>query len=360
MEIRKEVPIGVIDWVNKVFTLLNIPDFIDDLWIDWGIYINFTIDDKVITLQDAPVYNIAVDYKTWTDNTNTSTQITLWKIKSEIWRLLWQRGTSINFSPAIVTDEINNTLEDIWRWKVINKLSQKIIRAWKLWFQESYLNVKVQWTWIVTKEVNIWDTVIEANTVKLSESWSITLWWDVINYTWKTDTELVWVSWITTQHLEWDSVYQIYKLPADYDILLKVEEVINTTTWVDYCEIDSEWYTSYSLVRQGSEIYLTTSWMTQDTSLKISYVKQLFDLVDDDDLCALPWRYWIKVLAYICAWNLAYDKALLNGERLLNQWYTKLSEMYGFFNNDVKQIVKRIRPTSYKFNTMKRSWRRFQ
>ena len=60
--IRKEVPTWTIDGVNKVFTLLNTPKYIDDIFMDWAIYTTYSLVGKVITLIDAPETSIYVDY----------------------------------------------------------------------------------------------------------------------------------------------------------------------------------------------------------------------------------------------------------------------------------------------------------
>lgn len=59
----KEVPAGVVDGVNKVYTLANGVQQIDDVFVDGAIYLGvITVVGAVITLADAPTATIYVDY----------------------------------------------------------------------------------------------------------------------------------------------------------------------------------------------------------------------------------------------------------------------------------------------------------
>lgn len=63
--ISKEVPVGLVNGVNKVYTLANLVNVIDDVFVDGAIYLGVvTVAGDVITLADAPTASIFVDY--WT------------------------------------------------------------------------------------------------------------------------------------------------------------------------------------------------------------------------------------------------------------------------------------------------------
>jgi len=64
MFISNETPTGTIDWVNKVFTTSQNIDQIDDIWIDWAPYFNYTFIWNTVTLTDAPTVSIYIDYYT--------------------------------------------------------------------------------------------------------------------------------------------------------------------------------------------------------------------------------------------------------------------------------------------------------
>lgn len=66
MFIQKEVPTGLINGVNKVYTLANTPTQVADVYVDGAIYTTFTDASGTLTLVDAPTTTIYVDYWTTT------------------------------------------------------------------------------------------------------------------------------------------------------------------------------------------------------------------------------------------------------------------------------------------------------
>jgi len=63
MFISKEIPTGVINGSNTVFTLAYTPYQVDDIWIDGGIYEgSVSVAGNQLTLGDAPSFTIYVDY----------------------------------------------------------------------------------------------------------------------------------------------------------------------------------------------------------------------------------------------------------------------------------------------------------
>ena len=66
MYIYNEIPVGIIDWVNKIFTLANDIGSIEEIYLGGAAYRDFTFVGNVITLVDAPLtgMTIGVDYFT--------------------------------------------------------------------------------------------------------------------------------------------------------------------------------------------------------------------------------------------------------------------------------------------------------
>lgn len=61
--IEKEVPLEAVDGTRVDFTLTKIIDEIDDCWVDGAIYLGaVTHSGYIVTLEEAPVYQIYVDY----------------------------------------------------------------------------------------------------------------------------------------------------------------------------------------------------------------------------------------------------------------------------------------------------------
>lgn len=135
MEIKKEIPSGIINGSNTVFTLLNVPSLIDDLWIDGAIYTSFSVSENIITLTDAPTLSIFVDYATGSTFIPDTTDITFGDIKAEVWSLLGQKSTSTNFSDTRVGQKINTVMRNVCRGRVTSLIdTNRIYRAGNLWF----------------------------------------------------------------------------------------------------------------------------------------------------------------------------------------------------------------------------------
>lgn len=354
MEIIKEIPSWAIDWVNKVFTFINDIDYINDLWFDGAIYTSFSVNGNQITLTDAPTISIFADYFPLNSVIPVTTDVTFWDIKSKIWALLWQKPTSINFSTDIVWEEINRMSLKVWRGRVKNKLNWQIIRAWNLWFQEWSFTFRTKAWWIVTDIVNLWDTEIWTNTTNLLTSGYILLGGDIINYANKSATELTWVNGIQSQHLVWDKISQLYEVPTTFETMIWMQIVVNSSNWVYYKDVDlNNWRISYQILRTGTKVLLKVDWLENNTQIKIKFTKKYNKMVNDTDICVFPDDYWIDVLAYLVAWNLAYDKWMPTSERLLNTAYWNLQEMYQYFTNETKVIRQKLMPKPYWFNSIR-------
>jgi hypothetical protein len=281
-----------------------------------------------------------------------TTNITFWDIKSKVWDLLWQKPTSTNFSSSIVWNEINAISLEVWRWRVINLLSpQQIIRAWKLWFQDWKLWTRINAGWICSEIVNIWDTEIKTDTTNLKWAWYVLIGSNIINYTAKSSDQIEWVTGITTEHLVSDKITQLYEVPTDFETMEWIDKVITGTSWVLYKEIPlNSWVISYKILRLWDKVLLQINWLSNNDEIRVRYAKKYNDLINDDDICPFPDKYWINVIAYLIAWWLAYDKWLPTAERLLNRAYWNLRSMYQYFTNETKVITQRLQPKHYSFN----------
>lgn len=346
MEIRKEIPTWLINWVNKIYTLANTPAFIDDVFRDWAIYTDFVLTWNIITLVDAPTTTLYIDYTTWITNSNITSSVSLWDIKSKVWNLLWQKPTSVNFSNDIVKNEINTVAIDILRGNITNKLNQLNIKWVSLPFNETYNQFEVKASWMLSEELLMWDTTVLAWVSGMLSAWYCLIWWDIIQYTSRTDTQLNGLSGITINHKLWDKISQLYVLPTNLDNIIKVEQVFAWYTWTQYKEIGQEWLVSYKLINNR---YLLINWIMEATQIKVSYKIKYTNLSLDSDICVLPDNYGLSVIAYIVAWNLAYDKWIPTAERLLNSWYMSLKNFYQYYNTEVKPRNTKLMPKPYKF-----------
>jgi len=178
MEIRKEVPSWDINWVNKIFTLANDVDYIDDIFVDWAIYEDYILVWRVLTFVDAPQLSVYVDYKTTAPVPTIPTLWkTLWSIITEIYRLTWQTSNSVKFWRSVLVDEINSICNQIWDWRVTNILNpRQIFRCAKQPYQKAYRWYRLKGSWTITVDAVIWDTVVQMNAEKMAENGYAILW----------------------------------------------------------------------------------------------------------------------------------------------------------------------------------------
>lgn len=341
--VAKEIPSWVIDWVNKVFTLLNDVDYISDVYYDWVITTDFTRVDKVITLTYAPTLSIFVDYNTTTADSIVSTTCTFWDIKEKVWALLWAKSTSTNFSDTIVANEINLQGRTAWKGRMVNKLNpSQIFRAWYMYFKDKSYVIRVKADNVpLTADVAVWDTTIDLVTDNLLWAWYIELWWDYIKYTSTSATQLLWVSGITIEHLIWEEVAQLYEAPLLIDKPSSVEKI---TTGKSYDIPYNLWNIRYEVIKY-TETLIKIVWLEVWDIVRVNYIEQYSNMGLDTDNCPFPEEYWISVLAYLTAGALGYEKWIPNSQYILNSWYNSLQEMYSDIWNETNIVVQSIKPT---------------
>jgi len=353
--IRKEVPTWAIDWVNKTFTLLNTPAYIDDIFLDWSIYTTFTLVDKTITLVDAPTVSLFVDYESTIAEIVVDSTITFWDIKNKVWNLLGQKSTSTNFSDSIVWDEINHIARQVLKGRVKNLLNaNQIFRAGNLWFTESKVNVRVQAWGKLNTALLTWDIVALCDTTNLLTSWYVEIGGDTITYSWKIATELQWVLWQTVDHLVAEKVLQLYPMPLAMDKPSKVYKIVDWEEYEILLRDENNQSVYYEVLRSWTQILLKIVWLSQDDLVEVNYQAKYSDMWVDTDVNPLPENYWISVLAYIVAGWLAFEKALPTSERILTRGYWNLQNMYQDYTNTTQVIKQSIRPKHYRFNTLRR------
>jgi len=352
--IRKETPTWTINWVNKVFTLLNTPDFIDDIFFDWAIYTTFTIVGKILTLVDAPTVSLFVDYESTTDEVVIDSTVTFWDIKNKVWNLLGQKSTSTNFSDGIVWSKINSVARRVLKGRVKNLLDKnQIFRAGKLWFTEGKLNVRIQDWGKLNTELEVWDIVALMDTTNVLTSWFVEIWGDIISYSGKIITELQGTLWQTVTHLVAERVNQLYEMPTAMD---KPSEVFKIVDWRRFdipLRNDNNQSCYYEVLRSWTQILLKIAWLDQDDLVEVNYQSKFTNMWVNTDINPLPEDYWEEVLGYIAAWELAFGKKLPVNQEILIMGYWNLQNMYQDYTNTTQVIKQSIRPQHYKFRTLR-------
>lgn len=364
--IPNEIPSGVVDGVNKVFTFINDIDYITQLTLDGAEYVDFTVDStnkKQITLVDAPIVSIYADYYPFTTTSTEETECTFWDIKQKVWSLTGQTSNSTNFSDTIVSQEINLRGREIWKGRVVSKLIQdKIYRAGDTSYRESFTNIRMKWGSALSSNLELWDIVAEMNTSFLLPSWYVEIGGDIIKYTSVTDTQLEWVSGQQVEHFSWEKVIQLYEMPENFEkpkhIYLLAQWQFTRKKEITYDE--SEQFTvGYKIIKTNWKTLLKISWidngsLQNNDLIRVEYTKKYQQMTQNSDICPFGEDYWIRVLAYIVAGSLGYDKSLINAQQHLNSWYSALTEMYWDYNDSIDVVTQNIIPKSYNFTSIRR------
>lgn len=361
--IPNEIPSGDINGTNTVFTFLNDIDYITTLVYDGAEYTNFVVDPVIrnqVTLVDAPISAIYADYYVLQSTVEVSTDCTFWDIKSEVWSLLGQRSTTGNFSDNVISRKINEVSSEVWKWKVVNKLNpRQMYRAGKMYFRDDFTNVRIKWGSTLTVPLNLWETEATMDPSNLYTSWYIELWWDIINYTGVSATQILWVSGQIVDHLVNEKAIQIYEMPLNMDKPWKVELIqkwdnINKLPIPQFDEQQNQ-TSYYQIIRTtDNKMLLKIVWPRSDDLVKVSYPRKYVKMNLNTDICPFPDDYGTSVIALLVAGVLWYNKGIPNSQQHLNDGYTALQTMYWDFNDEVLIIKQSISPKAYNFNSLRR------
>ena len=177
-----------------------------------------------------------------------------------------------------------------------------------------------------------------------------------------TSTQIEWASGQSIDHLVWEVAIQLYLMPVNFEKPTAVSLISSwqyarptdipydptesNTYW--YNIIKSNWVTLIKIfgVENGS--------LTNNDLVKVDYIKKYAEMVAENDLCPFWEDYWIRVLAYIVAGGLWFDKGLINSQQHLVNGYGALTEMYGDYNDEINVITQTIKPKRYGFNSIRR------
>ena len=358
--IHKEIPTGIINWTNKVFTLANTPnlDYDFDVWKDWLIETWFTIVWTTLTFSIAPIYSVFLDYATWTSTTIDYWQDEFLDIKTEVWDLIGTTSWSTTFTSAKIWKKINAKINEVIRWRITSLLNPQIIyRAWKLPFNEDKVWFRIKAWWILTTILNVWDVTGYLDTTNIYPAWYLQIGGDLVKYTWVTPTTITWVIWQTVEHLVSETCIQLYEMPVNFEKTIIVKWILEWESGrykeIPFDSSESMWF-CYNIYTYWDKKLIKVIWLTSDNLINIEYIKKVYDLVNDTDLCILPNYYWTKVIAPLVAWEYMLQKGFPTAQAVLLSWYTGLQNMFQFFTNPTNQTKTTLKATSYSFNSLRR------
>lgn len=282
---------------------------------------------------------------------------TFWDIKNKVWNLLWQKSTSTIFSPTVVWNAINAVTRKILRGRFTSLLDpNRIYSAWRLWIQEGSYYVRYKSETALTAIWYVWDVTLSCDTTNLATSGYVEINWEILNYTWKTATELTWVTWGTLEYPEWAMVSQLYSMPASYERPFRINKII----WenevirqeIPFSE-EGDKIVYYQIVKYWTTNLIRLIGLENEDLLEIIYSKTYTNLVNDWDTCLLPDDYGETLVSYLVAWQFAVEKGIPNWQSILATGYAELQDFYRFFDNEVYRTKHQIKSQSYNYRTLK-------
>lgn len=279
---------------------------------------------------------------------------TFWDIKTEVFNIMDANSDSGTYR-NIVWPKINDVWDKICKGSITSILDEKVYTAGDLWFlyDEDFFDIVP--TVVLTEDLEVTDTVAKCDTTNLSDEWYVIIWWEKIQYTAKTSTEIQGLTDIKTSHKAGDNVQQLYILPTNISLPFTAFH-INNNLQTELPNIDERFTQSanrgYSIVNHNGINLLRLYGLTQGKIL-MTYYKKRTTLVNDDDVCVLPDRYPYTVLAMIVAWELLYQtEEPDNGVLKLKIGYNNLNDMYKYYANRIKKSKDSIKSKQYNYNSI--------
>ena len=330
--IYNEIPSWSVNWTNKVFTVINDIDKIEEVFIWGAAYRSLSFSWNTITLVDAPPIgtSISVDYFiAGITPTPSSSTVTFLEVINDVYEKLWQNPDN---------KAINKTykLNQVKLW----------INAWlkRLKNMRTYIDEVGEYSFNKTKELTaIW---YNASYVEI---------WEAISYIPSSGVYLLGNSKITSYssynlwrlngttgvtYKNGDIVRIGYKVPTG---VKKISEVIVNGVVVKY----SDWreYTTssnkYSLYKDASWTYLFLPYCNDNVVVTVKYVFERDLLVADADIVNIEWEYF-EVLSYYTLWKIYEDREDDRADRAKRQYELLLRERKAYKSKAVDEIKGRI------------------
>lgn len=215
------------DWINKVYTAQNTIDSVVTLYIWVTPYTNFTINWRIITLNEAiPSWwdNPTLDYY-FTDNVttivnadytiaNALTDI-LWLVKISNWNNAYAQSDAIQFLNEWYFTELNKThsIKELWTYSFTKWAT------YKYWDFYRWDIIPIAW-------------VIDNYTPRV---WKVIVWWFVVDFNTRTDSNISLTNWLTMEWKQWDLIIVWYKIP---DAIKEITECV--VNWTPYNRVKIE------------------------------------------------------------------------------------------------------------------------
>lgn len=361
-QIVEEIPSWTIDWVNKVFTIVNTPVtnwltlFLN--WLAQTSWVDYALVWTTITFVSAPplLSNILAKIIITIEVTSTSDSLlTLWDVITKIYTKMWIKSDSTIFDRTnIVLPKLNIVISSICAWQVTNIINPNITyKAGFLRFLAKKFFFSTKASTKLTASTTGW--TISFDTTNFDDSWYVIINEDIIQYTGKTATSITWFTWLSTNHDDWSIVEQVYELPStawkNFN-LWNLKNKTNPITFVDDRapkSFEPYWTLKYDSTSDKEFIYV--KWLT--SNLLFEYYAKSTNLTDDTDVSILPDSFMEAIAIPLTAWLLLFSQYWedILGRRwqwLLQDWYHSLQSLYWQKAERVKEFRKIVRRPNWR------------
>jgi hypothetical protein len=158
----------------------------------------------------------------------------------------------------------------------------------------------------------------------LPSAWAILLWNEIVEYTSKDATKIMWVTWVLTSHKAWDSATILYKCPTDFWKTSDVFSFIDKNKQVlEYKDVNGQLRKYYETLENWANKYIYFYWVTKDDKYYIEYTKTYTLLEDDVDESIFPDYISLNIIPFVVWGRMIKDEILR--VKLLYQWYNKIT-----------------------------------
>jgi len=250
--------------------------------------------------------------------------VTLWEMKTKTWQEMEQNSDSTTYNTNRVRDMINEVSQEFLEGKVSNELTGKYIQLNVLNFNKWKFAITIIDSLTITAPIVVWDITVSVDTTTLPAIGAVMIWNEIIAYTSKNATTLLWVTGILSAHKSWDTVIPLYSVPTDYWKSVEVYSFLqNQKQVVSYRDSNGQLVRYYEEMSDWTTKYINFFWMMTDDVYYIDYTKTYELLVDDVDESIFPDYMSLNIIPFI-AWGRMIKDEILRA-KLLTQWYNKLA-----------------------------------
>lgn len=296
---------------------------------------------------------------------------TLQEIREEVYNMLGEPTDSTDeFWSTRIDADINRFQNLVIKWGIKSEIDGTTYNAPDLRFMRKKSYITRHWLKSLTVAVTASDTEVNFNTTDFESAGYGMVEQDVFQYTWKTETQVTWVTSLDTTHAIGKRVAQVYLIPTTAFKVFWVEflwvNIPSDDTWVN--ELDfrasrdfNKFYTVLWSNDSTSNQFIHLNWYSNNDRFIIHYYDKSTDMASDSETTNLPEEYGRFVLAPLVAWSVLYytDEAEL-GRGYLAKWYANLNTMYNQFAEQTKQYRPHIKsPNILRDQNKFRRYRRY-